>query len=109
MECGPDRGNRIDRRLRVGFSSVDGRKCELVMSHTRLLLWELVGFALIVALGIPLHWVFSWAGENLLIAWLAPVNESTWEHFKLCFWPSFLFAMFEYHLVEAETGTFWKA
>ncbi len=79
------------------------------MSNSRLLAWELAGFIVIVALGIPLHSCFAWSGYRHSIAWLAPVNESTWEHFKLCFWPGVVFSLVEYHLIGKKAGSFWKA
>jgi len=81
---------------------------EAVMSRSQLLTWEVAGSVFIVALGIPLHSVFAWAGQSHFIAWLAPVNESTWEHFKLCYWPAALFALLQRPFVETN-GSFWKA
>ena len=55
-------------------------------------LWQLLGFAVTSFVGTLLHFLYDWLGES---AWIAPfsgVNESTWEHMKLFFWPAFLFA-----------------
>ena len=56
-------------------------------------LWQLVGFASAALGGTLLHFLYDWLGEA---AWIAPfsgVNESTWEHMKLLFWPMFVFAV----------------
>ena len=56
-------------------------------------LWQLIGFAVTSLGGTLLHFLYDWLGEA---AWIAPfsgVNESTWEHMKLLFWPMFLFAI----------------
>ena len=56
-------------------------------------LWQLIGFAVTSIGGILLHFLYDWLGEA---AWIAPfsgVNESTWEHMKLLFWPMFLYAI----------------
>lgn len=56
-------------------------------------LFELWGFATAALGGTLLHFLYDWLGEA---AWIAPfsgVNESTWEHMKLLFWPMFLFAI----------------
>ena len=56
-------------------------------------LWQLVGFAVTSLGGTVLHFLYDWLGEA---AWIAPfsgVNESTWEHMKLLFWPMFVFAI----------------
>lgn len=58
-------------------------------------LWQLMGFAVTSLCGTLLHFLYEWLGEA---AWIAPfsgVNESTWEHMKLLFWPMFLFAVAE--------------
>ncbi|MBR5817594.1 MAG: hypothetical protein IKY62_02995 [Clostridia bacterium] len=56
-------------------------------------LWQFVGFAATSLLGTLLHFLYDWLNEA---AWVAPfsgVNESTWEHMKLLFWPLFIFAI----------------
>ena len=58
-------------------------------------LWQLWGFAVSTLGGTLLHFLYDWLGEA---AWIAPfsgVNESTWEHMKLLFWPMLLFAVIQ--------------
>ena len=58
-------------------------------------LWQLAGFAITSLGGTLLHFLYDWLGQA---AWIAPfsgVNESTWEHMKLIFWPMVLFALVE--------------
>ena len=55
-------------------------------------LWQLVGFAVTALGGTLLHFLYEWTKS----VWIAPfsgVNESTWEHMKLLFWPMFIFAI----------------
>ena len=57
--------------------------------------WQLAGFAFTSLGGTVLHFLYDWLGGS---AWIAPfsgVNESTWEHMKLLFWPMFIFAIIE--------------
>lgn len=56
-------------------------------------LWQLLGFAATAIGGTVLHFLFDWLGEAKWIAPLSGVNESTWEHMKLLFWPMFIFAI----------------
>ena len=56
-------------------------------------LWQFAGFALSSLGGTLLHFLYDWTNENILIAPFSGVNESTWEHMKLLFWPLFLFAL----------------
>ena len=59
----------------------------------KILLWQLIGFAFVSVLGTLLHFLCDWLGRA---AWIAPfsgVNESTWEHMTLLFWPMFIYAI----------------
>ncbi len=55
-------------------------------------LWQLMGFAVTSLGGTLLHFLYDWLGEAIWIAPFSGVNESTWEHMKLLFWPMLLFA-----------------
>lgn len=69
--------------------------------------WEAGGAAFIILAGSALHFVFDWSGEWKPVAWLAAVNESTWEHFKLGFWPAVVFALFESPFLKGKSRNFW--
>ena len=43
----------------------------------------------VMILGTLLHFTYEWSGGNLLVASFSAVNESTWEHLKLLFYPMF--------------------
>ena len=55
--------------------------------------WELAGFVFTAAAGSLLHFVYEWSGGSTLAAAFSAVNESTWEHMKLLFFPMFLFSV----------------
>ena len=55
-------------------------------------LWQLWGFAVTSFGGTILHFLYEWLGKALWIAPFSGVNESTWEHMKLLFWPMLIFA-----------------
>ena len=57
------------------------------------IIWALVGLAVTALGGTLLHFLFDWTGGSLWAAPFSGVNESTWEHMKLLFWPLFLFAL----------------
>ena len=57
--------------------------------------WQFVGFAVTSLLGTILHFLYEWLGEPIWIAPFSGVNESTWEHMKLLFFPMFLYAILE--------------
>ncbi len=56
-------------------------------------IWQFFGFAVTVLGGTLLHFLYDWLGEAVWIAPFSGVNESTWEHMKLLFWPMFIFAI----------------
>ena len=56
-------------------------------SGTRLDWW---GALFILVVGTLWHFVYQWSGDNPLLGWLAPVNESVWEHVKLVAIPSLI-------------------
>lgn len=45
--------------------------------------WETAGFFVTLLAGNTLHFVYDWAGRAEWAAYIAAVNESTWEHMKL--------------------------
>ena len=56
-------------------------------------LWQLFGFAVTALGGTLLHFLYEWLGEAVWVAPFSGVNESTWEHMKILFWPMLLFAI----------------
>lgn len=58
-------------------------------------LWGLFGFGVASFFGTVLHFLYEWLGKARWIAPFSGVNESTWEHMKLLFWPMFIFAVVE--------------
>ena len=68
--------------------------------------WEILGIFLIVGFGTTLHFWFEWTDYWRPMALVAAVNESTWEHFKMAFWPGVVFALIEYPFIKEETNNF---
>lgn len=58
-------------------------------------LWQAAGFASTTLGGTLLHFLYDWTSGSILIAPFSGINESTWEHMKLLFWPLFLFALIQ--------------
>ena len=59
----------------------------------RSILWQAAGFALVTFGGTIAHFLYDWTGGSILVSPFSGVNESTWEHMKLLYWPMFLFAL----------------
>ena len=69
-------------------------------------LWQWVGFGVTSLGGTLLHYLYDWLGEAAWIAPLSGVNESTWEHMKLLFWPMLFFAILQSFFFRDRTD-FW--
>ena len=69
-------------------------------------LWQLMGFAVTSFCGTILHFLYDWLGEASWIAPFSGVNESTWEHMKLLFWPMFVFAVVQSYFLRGRED-FW--
>lgn len=50
----------------------------------------ILGAVITIVLGVVGHFVYDWTGQNFLVGLFFPVNESTWEHMKLVYFPMLL-------------------
>lgn len=71
-----------------------------------LFLWQFAGFTIAVALGSILHFLFDWT-DAVFLAPISAVNESTWEHIKILFFPTFFFAIVQYFFFREQYPAFW--
>ena len=69
-------------------------------------IWQLMGFAVTSLAGTLLHFLYEWLGEAAWIAPLSGVNESTWEHMKLLFWPMLFYAILQSFFFR-DRGDYW--
>ena len=56
----------------------------------------LFGMVFTFFFGVLLHFVYDWSRNSLLVAFIAPTNESLFEHLKLLMTPFLIWAMVEY-------------
>lgn len=54
----------------------------------------LKGILFVSVIGTVWHFVYQWTGNHFLAGLLFPVNESTWEHMKLCFFPMSIYSLY---------------
>lgn len=69
-------------------------------------LWQLMGFAVTSLGGTVLHFLYDWLSGTVWVAPFSGVNESTWEHMKLLFFPTFVFALVQ-SLFFRDYNEFW--
>ena len=70
------------------------------------ILWQAAGFAFATLFGTILHFLYDWTGGSILVAPFSGINESTWEHMKLLYWPLLFFALFQ-SLFFRDSENFW--
>ncbi len=71
-----------------------------------LTIWQAVGLTFTVVCGTLLHFLFDWTGVKFFAAFSA-TNESTWEHMKLLFIPSFFFGVIQFAFFKTDYEEFW--
>jgi hypothetical protein len=76
---------------------------------SRIFRWEMIGIPLIFLAGALVHFIFEWTGGLAFIGIFAPVNESVWEHLKLGFWPTCLYAAIEWLFLRRQVNNFLTA
>ncbi|MBE6692215.1 MAG: hypothetical protein E7586_02630 [Ruminococcaceae bacterium] len=69
--------------------------------------WQLGGFIFTAIGGVLLHFLYDWTKESLLIAPFSGVNESTWEHMKLLYFPILIFAIIESRFFKEKQDFWW--
>lgn len=72
-------------------------------------LWETVGGLVILLVGSFLHFAFELSDFSLLVAPFGAVNESTWEHLKLFYWPGVAMAVIQHAYLRHRVPNFWLA
>lgn len=70
---------------------------------------NVTAFLIIGLLGVLGHFVYEWSGEAFALGLFFPVNESTWEHLKLLFFPALLYFSTEYAFSAQKPDNFWQA
>lgn len=59
-------------------------------------MFMLFGMVFCFFFGVLLHFVYGWSRNSLLVAFIAPTNESLFEHLKLLMTPFMIWALVEY-------------
>jgi len=79
------------------------------MNRKKILSWEMFGILFTVLAGALLHFTFELSGEWTPMAIISGVNESTWEHFKIGFWPAFAWGIIEFFIFGKKVKNFFFA
>jgi len=66
------------------------------MKKNKILKFTIFSGIFVMILGTLLHFTYELSGNNTFVAAFSAVNESTWEHLKLLFYPMFLTTIIGY-------------
>ena len=75
----------------------------------RLILWEVGSFFWVALAGSALHFAFELSEFWKPLALFSSVNESTWEHLKMYFWPGLIVALVQYTYTRDISNNYWLA
>ena len=77
------------------------------MSSKKLLLrLQIISVIFTIILGTILHFTYNWSNENFLVGTFSAVNESTWEHLKLLFFPMLISTIIGYFYIGKKMPNF---
>ena len=71
--------------------------------------WQIITVIICLILGVILHFTYEWSGENRIVGLFSAVNESTWEHLKLAFFPMLVMAIIGFLVIGKRTNNYWLA
>lgn len=57
-------------------------------------------------LGTLLHYTYEWSGNNPIVGAFSSINESTWEHLKLTFYPMLFLGFISYFFIKDISNNF---
>ncbi len=66
-------------------------------------------FFIVGIFGTLWHFLYEWSGKNMFIGIIAPINESTWEHLKLLFFPVLIYSVIEYIVWKERPDNYFSA
>ena len=75
----------------------------------RLIFWEIGSFIWVALAGSALHFAFELSEFWRPLALFSSVNESTWEHLKMYFWPGLIYALVQYTYTKDIANNYWIA
>ena len=68
-------------------------------SKLKILKFQIFSVVFVWILGTLLHFTYEWSNYNLFVAAFSAVNESTWEHLKLLFFPMLITTIIGYFYI----------
>ena len=70
--------------------------------------WWCAGGVLFTAiLGTVLHFLYEWTGESGVVKPISAIDESTFQHMKIMYFPMFIFGVIQWCFLRHEKPCFW--
>ena len=73
-----------------------------MLFKNKFLRFQIFSLLFTYVLGTILHFTYEWSNENSIVALFSAVNESTWEHLKLLFFPMLITTIIGYFYLKTE-------
>ena len=75
----------------------------------RIKTWQIITVIICLILGTFLHFTYEWSRENMIVGVFSAVNESTWEHLKLIYYPMIFMAIIGYFVIGKKSQNYFGA
>ena len=73
----------------------------------KIMRWEIGSFFFVGLVGAALHFTYELSDfSSNVVAYFSAVNESTWEHLKMVFFPGLVFALIQYTYVRDQVNNY---
>lgn len=71
----------------------------IYMKNKTIRKYQIFSTIFVIILGTLFHFTYKLSGENKIVALFSSINESTWEHLKLAFFPMLISLIIEYFYI----------
>lgn len=75
-------------------------------NKNKILQFQIFSVIFVIIMGILLHFTYEWSNENVIVGAFSAVNESTWEHLKLIYFPMLMTTIIGYFYLVNTTNNF---
>ncbi len=76
------------------------------MNNKKVIYFYIFSTIFSLLLGTLLHFTYNWSNNNIFIGSFSAVNESTWEHLKLIFFPLLITTLIGYFYIGKDYSNF---
>lgn len=77
-----------------------------MIKQRSILNFEIFSTIFIILIGTLLHFTFEWSNNNSFVGTFSAVNESTWEHLKILFFPMLITTIIGYFYTKPLTNNY---